>query len=356
MDEKWLDLPVYDLAMEEKQALLRESLCELQSHHTRACEPYLNLLTAYNVDVDHCPDKLENFFPLAVRLFKYYDLKSVSDDDVFKTLHSSGTSGNPSSIALDRATAADQSRVLVKIMQQWLGKQRLPMLIADHPGIVRAHGSMSARGAGIQGMSFVGRDHTYALNDDMSYNHSTVEAFAEKYADTPILVFGFTFMVWQYFIQPLIKSGIRFSNAILLHGGGWKKLESLSVTVSQFKQKMQLASIDRVHSYYGMVEQVGSIFVECEKGYLHAPVYSDIISRDIKTGESCDFGETGVIELLSVIPESYPGHVLLTEDMGVVYGEDNCPCGRKGRYFHVTGRIPKVESRGCSDTFVQKAT
>ena len=52
-----------------------------------------------------------------------------------------------------------------------------------------------------------------------------------------------------------------------------------------------------------------------------------------------------------LLPGSYPGHVLLTEDVGTLEGEDDCPCGRKGRYFKVHGRIAKAEVRGCSDTF-----
>jgi len=41
----------------------------------------------------------------------------------------------------------------------------------------------------------------------------------------------------------------------------------------------------------------------------------------------------------------------LTEDLGRLLGEDDCPCGRKGRYFEVLGRLPKTEARGCSDAF-----
>ena len=48
---------------------------------------------------------------------------------------------------------------------------------------------------------------------------------------------------------------------------------------------------------------------------------------------------------------SYPGHSVLTEDKGMIVGEDDCPCGRKGKYIKITGRIPKAEIRGCSDTF-----
>ncbi|MHB8062980.1 MAG: LuxE/PaaK family acyltransferase [Ruminiclostridium sp.] len=54
-----------------------------------------------------------------------------------------------------------------------------------------------------------------------------------------------------------------------------------------------------------------------------------------------------------MIPRSYPGHALLTEDKGIILGEDDCPCGRFGKYFKVTGRIPKAEIRGCSDTYAQ---
>jgi hypothetical protein len=105
-----------------------------------------------------------------------------------------------------------------------------------------------------------------------------------------------------------------------------------------------------------MVEQTGSIYVECECGHLHTSVFSDIICRRSKDFSECDFGEEGLIEVVSVLPESYPGHVLLTEDVGVVLGEDDCPCGRKGKYFKINGRIAKAEIRGCSDTYAAEAT
>lgn len=55
-----------------------------------------------------------------------------------------------------------------------------------------------------------------------------------------------------------------------------------------------------------------------------------------------------------MLPHSYPGHSLLTEDEGIILGEDDCPCGRKGKYFKLTGRIKQAELRGCSDTYAAK--
>ena len=55
-------------------------------------------------------------------------------------------------------------------------------------------------------------------------------------------------------------------------------------------------------------------------------------------------------EVLSTLPESHPGHALLTEDLGRVVHVDDCPCGRLGQTLVIEGRVPKAELRGCSDT------
>ena len=57
----------------------------------------------------------------------------------------------------------------------------------------------------------------------------------------------------------------------------------------------------------------------------------------------------GMLQLLSVLPTSYPGHNILTEDTGMILGEDNCKCGKKGKYFKVFDRLEKAEIRGCGD-------
>jgi len=43
--------------------------------------------------------------------------------------------------------------------------------------------------------------------------------------------------------------------------------------------------------------------------------------------------------------------VILSEDEGIILGEDDCKCGRCGKYFKVIGRLKQAEQRGCSDTF-----
>ena len=36
----------------------------------------------------------------------------------------------------------------------------------------------------------------------------------------------------------------------------------------------------RVHNFYGMAEQMGTVYLECDDGLLHAPAFADVVIRD----------------------------------------------------------------------------
>ena len=72
--------------------------------------------------------------------------------------------------------------------------------------------------------------------------------------------------------------------------------------------------------------------------------------RQPATWEPAPDGTPGVVEVLSVLPHSYPGHIILTEDRGVVHGVGDASSGWSGKQVEILGRIPRSELRGCSDT------
>jgi hypothetical protein len=354
----WHALPPYSLDRRTKDSILTRGLLELTAQHTTLCPYYRQMLEAQGFRAEDVQSPADIPF-LPVRLFKQLELLSVPREYVVKTLTSSGTSGQtPSRIFLDRATAANQTKALTRIVSAVTGAQRMPMIVVDSPAVIKDRALFSARGAGILGFSIFGRDRIFALDQNMQLDIDAVIKFLNNHAGSPVFVFGFTFMVWQHLYKALLSSArqLDLSQAILVHGGGWKTLINESVSSNMFRERLHaVCGISRVHDYYGMVEQTGSIYMECEQGHLHASTYSDVIVRRSRDFSPADVGEAGLIEVVSVLPGSYPGHALLTEDEGVVLGEDDCPCGRLGKYFKVLGRIKRAELRGCSDTFATDA-
>ena len=50
-----------------------------------------------------------------------------------------------------------------------------------------------------------------------------------------------------------------------------------------------------------------------------------------------------------IIAKKLSGNSILTEDLGIIHGEDNCKCGNFGKYFTIEGRIQNSDVRGCSN-------
>ncbi|MCR5702216.1 MAG: acyl-protein synthetase [Lachnospiraceae bacterium] len=344
----------YDDDKTEKNKILLDRLNYLTGYHYKNCEAYRRFIDEICGGLKDCDDLSDVPF-LPVGIFKRKELKSIADEDVFKVMTSSGTTGQQvSKIFLDKETAGLQQKVLASIVSEYTGKSRMPMIILDCPSVLKNRNMFSARGAGILGFSLFGAKKIYAFDDDMELNLSGLKEFIKQYEGQTIFLFGFTYMIWQYFYKKLIETDeyLPLENGVLIHGGGWKKLVNESVSKQEFKEGLnKVCGIKSVHDYYGMVEQTGCIYMECECGHLHASIFSDVIIRDMEDFSVCENGKKGAIQVLSALPHSYPGHSILTEDVGCILGEDDCPCGRKGKYIEVYGRMKNAEVRGCSDTF-----
>lgn len=334
------------------ETMLLDELNALTKHHHANCKLYADYIDT--MFAGHEARELRDVPYLPVRAFKNFELKSVADDDVFKVMTSSGTSGAYSKIFLDKETAQVQSRKLIEIFTGTFSKSRFPMLVIDTEATVKDRMHFSARTAAINGFSLFSRGREFALNDDLSLDIERVQAFAEQNRETGIFIFGFTFLIWQNFIGALKAANVKLdlSNAFLLHGGGWKKLEEQKVSNDIFKaQVKEWTGCTNVRNYYGMVEQTGTIFMECEHGHLHAAKGSDVLARDPATFGALPHGKEGLIQVFSGIQKSYPGHSLLTEDMGYTLEGATCACGNPATIVKINGRLKQAEVRGCSDAY-----
>jgi phenylacetate-coenzyme A ligase PaaK-like adenylate-forming protein len=342
----------FSIPKEEKSPLMLDLLTELHQKHFEDCGIYRDVTNTVFEGRSEFKDLSEIPF-LPVSIFKNHIVKSIDDAEVFKVLTSSGTTGQQvSKIYLDRETSQLQTLALSKIINTVLGSTRLPMLIVDSKAVFANKDSFSARGAGILGLSVFGRDHTYILDEHFNLDESMLINFLDKYNGQPIFIFGFTFMVWQYLQQVQLSQKYDLSKAVLIHSGGWKKLKDIAVDNDTFKKALaDKFRMQHVYNFYGMIEQIGSVFLENTDGNMQCANFSDVIIRDPKDFSVQPHGTEGLIQVVSLLPKSYPGHSLLTEDIGVITGEDDAGNGWKGKSFRILGRAKKAELRGCSDTF-----
>ena len=352
MIEQLMSERQFNLTQNAKEERLLPEFVRLTEHHRESCSEYARVLSAVGYKPGVRTGSMAELPFLPVSLFKTHWLKSVPDEAVTTVMTSSGTTGQSvSRIALDRDTAALQTRALASVLGHELGKQRLPMLIVDSLATIKDPTLISARGAGVLGLMRFGRDHTFLLDHDMTPNPDVLKSFLDRHGSGPFLIFGFTFMVWQYLLRLVEGQSYDLSRGVLIHSGGWKKLIEIAVDNSVFRANFKAhCGLNRIYNFYGMVEQMGSIFLEAEDGLLYAPNFVDVIIRDPMTLAPQPIGQPGLIQVLSLVPRSYPGHSLLTEDIGLVESVDSGVGGRMGKGLRIVGRAPKTELRGCSDT------
>ena len=345
----------YSLSHPQKLEILLAGIKSLTEYHIENSENYRNILNAIDFNSNEITD-LADFPSIPVRIFKEIDLVTNPSNSKTRSLNSSGTSGQKTSkVNIDAETSSLQTKALVKIISHYIGKQRIPMLVIDRPSTVKDRTAFSARAAGILGFSKFASNVTYALNEDMSPNWEVILEFVSNHEENAVLIFGFTSIVWQHLIKGMEAENIQLNmtKGTFFHGGGWKKIaETDQVSKKHFRNTIKYRlGASEIHDYYGMAEQTGSILIECEYGFMHTSIYSEIIIRDPLTHQVSESNTTGLIETISILPKSYPGHILLTEDLGRRIGIDDCECGKLGSYFLIEGRIKRAEIRGCSDTY-----
>ena len=214
-------------------------------------------------------------------------------------------------------------KVLQKIFYNIIGNSRLPMLVLDKQNQNVDRNKFNASAAAISGFSIFANKIVYILDQKDNIDYKKLNTFLSENKDNQFLIFGFTYNVYNYLI---------------------KKINRLQLN-SVLKKKLALKNI---RNYYGLVEQIGSIFFECKCGYFIASNYSDIIIRDenLKISKK---GEKGLVQLLSLLPTSYPGHSILTEDIGEIVHDEKCKCFGHGKRFLIHGRLQNAELRGCSN-------
>lgn len=343
------------LAPDEKAAFLLPRLIELVEHHRQHCERYRWLLDA-GVRRHHTTSRIEDVSFVPVTAFKEFDLRSTEGDVL--SVSSSATSGTASRIAVDRETRKRQNVSAAKLLSDFVGADRRPCVVFDLEATTRGTQSMSAGGAAILAVAQLASEVHFVMREDadgqLVVDHEALRRALTAIGDRPFVGYGFTYVLYQAH-QALVAGRVSLAShpsTVLLHSGGWKRLQDLEIEKAAFGAL--IAGVwglppTQVIDFYGMVEQVGVLYPDCSHGVKHVPYWADVIIRRRDSLDAAAPGETGLIQLLNCLPLAAPNHSVLTEDLGELVCLDGCPCGRRGKAFVFKGRVPVAEVRGCSD-------
>jgi hypothetical protein len=305
---------------------LIERINELDLRHRNNC-------VAYRAIVEHMfgtgPfNTIETLPFIHVSVFKEHELTSIDSTKAHRIMTSSGTSGRPSKIFIDKSDSLEQVKSLSAIWTARFGSHRRQMFIVND----RTNGTHDARWAAMAGFTMFGKSVT-TLTD--TTNTSDIRD------EEPILV-GMTTDIWAH--RQLLKKFVN-CRPVILHGGGWKKLAAATVSREDFLSGLhEFCPTITVVNWFGMIEQVGTVYFDCVMGNFHASDNDTFVIRAIDTLQPT---QTGLLQMLSTVPRSYPGHSLLTDDICELVTQ--CRCGTPTRAFRFYDRRQGTSVRGCAN-------
>lgn len=363
--EELLSMPPYD-GSTECETIFMEALQEELIFHYEHNEMYRKFCDRKSFNPYNPVHSINDIPPVAVSVFKElgFKLNSVPKDDLTLTLQSSATSGTPSTVMIDKITAKRQGKAMVRVVGEFIGKDRKPFLIMDIDPRSASRKLLGARFAAITGYLKFASKVGYFLKageDDISYFDigGIREFIKELPPEQPVVVFGFTYILYQNVLKSIADTDIKLhlpKGSKIIHIGGWKKLESEKISKELFNEQLSQSfgiNAGDVIDIYGFTEQMGLNYPDCPCGYKHASSYAKVLVRDTVTREVLPAGKEGMLEFATPVPHSYPGNVVLTDDIGVLENAP-CPYGRAGQRFRVVGRLKKAEVRGCGDILSAK--
>ena len=115
------------------------------------------------------------------------------------------------------------------------------MLIVDQDPKGVSRYTYNARIAAINGFSLFGKNITYLLDKRGKVDIKNLNLFLNKHSNEKFFIFGFTNFIFENLIENKLdlKNKKILKNGIIIHGGGWKKLQNKSISNKIFKNKIK---------------------------------------------------------------------------------------------------------------------
>ncbi|WP_102398745.1 acyl-protein synthetase LuxE [Haloimpatiens massiliensis] len=180
------------------------------------------------------------------------------------------------------------------------------------------------------------------------------EKWAKKFVqlskEAPVRLLGFPAFMYKMVedIRRMYGKIQVKKESFVIAGGGWKNHLGKSMELKSFldymKENIGLEP-NNIRDTYGMAEH-GVPYCSCPEGHLHVPIYSKVLVRDPITLEKKNYGEEGLLQLLTPYNIAEANMSLLSTDIAIL--GKNCKCGIKGDYIKKVRRGGIKKHKGCA--------
>ncbi|WP_346888882.1 acyl-protein synthetase LuxE [Clostridium sp. UBA1056] len=323
-------------------------------------QPYINHLCKkrgfYLSDISTVEDvfKIPSLF---VGTMKINSFCNFMEEDIKLTLTSSGTNGQKTQLFLDK-TSLDRLDALSKNTFESIGfNSKIPVHYFLFSYDIKNAENVGTSWSDEQILSLA---PALSINWMIEWDNEKNEFYfdSEKWADifvklsseAPVRLLGFPSFMYKMIedIKVKYKKITVHEDSFIIAGGGWKNHLGKSMTLKEFMNYVESnigLKHENIRDTYGMAEH-GVPYCSCSKGHLHAPIYSRIAAVDPISLKKKDYGEEGLLQLITPYNAAQPSLSILSTDLAII--EKDCPCGLKGDYISHIRRGGISKHKGCA--------
>ncbi|MDF2556225.1 MAG: acyl-protein synthetase [Bacillales bacterium] len=328
--------------------------------HYKNSEEYRRILDARGFSIRQLEtiEDLHKIPALTTLFIKSHQLFSVPSRKIITKATSSGTNGRKSVVGLDIQSGYYALRVVLTSFFHYKLFSIRPtnyIILGYEPhSSNKISTAKSARGLA---MIAPARHKEYALKYTKNGYELNQEGIIEailRYSKqrSPVRFIGFPSYMY-FLLKTLQEKNIKVKlppKSKVFFGGGWKQFFAESIEKKDlYKMVEEILGVPKEDcmDFFGAVEHP-VLYCECPNHHFHIPVYSRVIIRDSKTLQPVEFGQVGLVNLISPLISSMPFSSLITDDLGVMFDGSKCGCGITTPFVELLGRVGVQNLKTCS--------
>ncbi len=168
----------------------------------------------------------------------------------------------------------------------------------------------------------------------------------------PVRFMGFPAYTY-FFLKKMDEMGIHIrlkKGSKIMLGGGWKQFYAEQVDKNEFYslsfKVLGIRDTDIIE-FFGAVEHP-VLYCDCPYHHFHVPAYGRVVIRNADTLEPVPLGTAGLVNLVTPMVKAAPILSVMTDDIGVLHGENECGCGIKTPFLEIIGRVAPTDIKTCA--------